>query len=62
MNCFQRVAAEQGIAAFWRGNLVNCIRYFPTQVGTKRAHVFTWSLVARWLRRHPFAPSPWWRC
>merc|ERR1712159_565162 len=22
---------EQGIAAFWRGNLVNSIRYFPTQ-------------------------------
>jgi len=31
VNVFQRVAAEQGIAAFWRGNLVNCIRYFPTQ-------------------------------
>jgi solute carrier family 25 (adenine nucleotide translocator) protein 4/5/6/31 len=30
-NCFTRVASEQGIAAFWRGNLVNCIRYFPTQ-------------------------------
>jgi len=31
MNCFTRVAAEQGVGAFWRGNLVNCIRYFPTQ-------------------------------
>jgi len=31
LNCFTRVAAEQGIAAFWRGNLTNCIRYFPTQ-------------------------------
>merc|ERR1712146_238052 len=30
-NCFTRVAAEQGIGAFWRGNLTNCIRYFPTQ-------------------------------
>ena len=30
-NCFTRVAAEQGIAAFWRGNFVNVIRYFPTQ-------------------------------
>jgi len=30
-NCFKRVAAEQGIAAFWRGNLTNIIRYFPTQ-------------------------------
>merc|ERR1712226_1480771 len=23
--------AEQGMAAFWRGNFTNCIRYFPTQ-------------------------------
>jgi len=28
---FVRVRAEQGVKAFWRGNLVNCIRYFPTQ-------------------------------
>jgi len=31
VNCFTRVAAEQGIGAFWRGNLTNIIRYFPTQ-------------------------------
>jgi len=31
MNCFTRVASEQGIAAFWRGNFTNVIRYFPTQ-------------------------------
>jgi len=30
-DCFSRVAKEQGIAAFWRGNLANVIRYFPTQ-------------------------------
>eukprot|EP00170_Pyropia_yezoensis_P000456 contig_2436_g457 len=30
-NCFTRVAAEQGVASFWRGNLANVIRYFPTQ-------------------------------
>merc|ERR1712188_234401 len=30
-NCFTRVAAEQGISAFWRGNFVNVLRYFPTQ-------------------------------
>lgn len=30
-NCFTRVASEQGIGAFWRGNFTNCIRYFPTQ-------------------------------
>merc|ERR1711896_54877 len=31
VNCFTRVGAEQGIAAFWRGNFVNILRYFPTQ-------------------------------
>merc|ERR1712232_294894 len=30
-NCFTRIAAEQGILAFWRGNFTNIIRYFPTQ-------------------------------
>lgn len=30
-NCFVRVRSEQGMGAFWRGNLTNCIRYFPTQ-------------------------------
>jgi solute carrier family 25 (adenine nucleotide translocator) protein 4/5/6/31 len=31
INCFSRVASEQGILAFWRGNFTNVIRYFPTQ-------------------------------
>lgn len=31
VNCFSRVSAEQGVASFWRGNLANVIRYFPTQ-------------------------------
>jgi len=30
-DCFSRVAKEQGIGSFWRGNLANVIRYFPTQ-------------------------------
>lgn len=30
-NVFTRVSSEQGMGAFWRGNLTNCIRYFPTQ-------------------------------
>merc|ERR1719326_2618406 len=30
-DCFRRVNAEQGFKAFWRGNLVNCIRYAPQQ-------------------------------
>jgi solute carrier family 25 (adenine nucleotide translocator) protein 4/5/6/31 len=28
---FRRVASEQGIRAFWAGNGVNVLRYFPTQ-------------------------------
>lgn len=30
-DCFSRVYSEQGMGAFWRGNLTNVIRYFPTQ-------------------------------
>jgi solute carrier family 25 (adenine nucleotide translocator) protein 4/5/6/31 len=30
-NCFTRVTREQGFLAFWRGNMTNVIRYFPTQ-------------------------------
>jgi len=30
-DCFTRVKSEQGVAAFWRGNLVNCLRYAPQQ-------------------------------
>eukprot|EP00948_MAST-09A_sp_MAST-9A-sp1_P000615 g615.t1 len=31
MDVLKRVPAEQGVGAFWRGNVANCIRYFPTQ-------------------------------
>jgi solute carrier family 25 (adenine nucleotide translocator) protein 4/5/6/31 len=31
IDCFSRVASEQGIVSFWRGNMANVIRYFPTQ-------------------------------
>jgi solute carrier family 25 (mitochondrial adenine nucleotide translocator), member 4/5/6/31 len=31
VNCFSRVNSEQGFLAFWRGNMTNIIRYFPTQ-------------------------------
>jgi solute carrier family 25 (adenine nucleotide translocator) protein 4/5/6/31 len=31
MDCFGRVIREQGAVTLWRGNLVNVIRYFPTQ-------------------------------
>jgi len=30
-DCFRRVNAEQGPLSFWRGNLVNCLRYAPQQ-------------------------------
>jgi len=30
-DCFQRVYTEQGLSAYWRGNLVNCLRYAPQQ-------------------------------
>merc|ERR1719265_1184296 len=31
VDCFNRVKAEQGVGAFWRGNFTNVLRYFPTQ-------------------------------
>ncbi|KAK4554946.1 ADP/ATP carrier protein [Recurvomyces mirabilis] len=30
-DCFRRTTADEGIAALWRGNTANVIRYFPTQ-------------------------------
>ena len=31
VDCFVRVNQDQGFSSFWRGNLSNVIRYFPTQ-------------------------------
>ena len=31
VDCFTRTMAEEGPISFWRGNLANVIRYFPTQ-------------------------------
>ena len=31
VDCFVRLPKEQGIMSYWRGNLANVIRYFPTQ-------------------------------
>lgn len=31
LDAFVRLPKEQGVPAFWRGNLANCLRYFPTQ-------------------------------
>eukprot|EP00744_Colponema_vietnamica_P000421 GILI01000755.1.p2 GENE.GILI01000755.1~~GILI01000755.1.p2 ORF type:complete len:321 (-),score=118.88 GILI01000755.1:129-1091(-) len=30
-DCFTRTRADQGMKSFWRGNLVNCLRYAPQQ-------------------------------
>jgi len=31
VDCFSRIYKEQGFLSFWRGNVVNVVRYFPTQ-------------------------------
>merc|ERR1712228_314652 len=31
IDCTKRTMASEGIAPFWRGNLANVLRYFPTQ-------------------------------
>jgi len=31
IDCTRWIAEKEGIAAFWRSNFTNCIRYFPTQ-------------------------------
>ncbi|XP_071546843.1 ADP/ATP translocase 1 [Panulirus ornatus] len=31
VDCFVRIPKEQGFFSYWRGNLANVIRYFPTQ-------------------------------
>jgi len=30
-DCFGWIMKNEGFGAFWRGNLANCVRYFPTQ-------------------------------
>jgi len=31
VDCSRRILAEEGVLPLWRGNLANCLRYFPTQ-------------------------------
>jgi solute carrier family 25 (adenine nucleotide translocator) protein 4/5/6/31 len=31
IDCTTRTLKTEGLVSFWRGNLANCIRYFPTQ-------------------------------
>lgn len=51
VDCFIRIPKEQGVAAYWRGNLANVIRYFPTQ-----ALNFAFKDKYKQVRRNP--PSP----
>jgi solute carrier family 25 (adenine nucleotide translocator) protein 4/5/6/31 len=30
-DCLKRTVAAEGVVSLWRGNLANCLRYFPTQ-------------------------------
>jgi solute carrier family 25 (adenine nucleotide translocator) protein 4/5/6/31 len=32
IDCTMQTFRSEGFLPFWRGNLANCIRYFPTQV------------------------------
>jgi len=49
-NCFTRVYSEQGLAAFWRGNGVNVLRYFPTQAFN---FAFKDTIKAQFPKYHP---------
>jgi len=31
VDCSRRILTEEGVLPLWRGNLANCLRYFPTQ-------------------------------
>ena len=31
IDCVNKTYASEGVIPIWRGNLANCIRYFPTQ-------------------------------
>jgi len=31
VDCFKRTIADEGVGPLWRGNMANCLRYFPTQ-------------------------------
>ena len=53
VNCFTRVASEQGVGSFWRGNVANVMRYFPTQVRPRPPALPTASPAAAPLRPQP---------
>jgi len=55
-NTFTRVAAEQGMSAFWRGNATNCLRYFPTQAFNLAFKDFFKSLFPKYNPKTEFWP------
>jgi len=54
VNCFSRVSKEQGVAALWRGNLANVIRYFPTQAFNFAFKDFFKSIFPRYNQKKEF--------
>ncbi|KAJ3332630.1 hypothetical protein HDU76_013585 [Blyttiomyces sp. JEL0837] len=55
-NTFVRVYKEQGMGAFWRGNLTNCIRYFPTQALNLASKDFFKGLFPKYSPKTQFWP------
>merc|ERR1719360_39944 len=55
-NAFSRIASEQGMGAFWRGNFTNCIRYFPTQALNLASKDFFKSLFPKYDAKKEFWP------
>jgi solute carrier family 25 (adenine nucleotide translocator) protein 4/5/6/31 len=55
IDCFTRVAREQGFLAFWRGNFTNVIRYFPTQAFNFAFKDFFKSLFPNYSSKTEFA-------
>ncbi|XP_037060243.1 ADP/ATP translocase 2-like [Peromyscus leucopus] len=52
IDCVVHIPKEQGVLSFWRGNLANVIRYFPTQAlnfafKDKYKHIFLGSVDKR---------------
>merc|ERR1712216_481931 len=60
MNCFVRVSKEQGVGAFWRGNLANVVRYFPTQAFNFAFKDFFKSIFPKYDMKKQF--WPWFGC
>jgi len=60
VNCFVRVSKEQGVGAFWRGNLANVVRYFPTQAFNFAFKDFFKSIFPKYDMKKQF--WPWFGC